>query len=88
MVVGLGFVLLGVDAPEDVHAEEAVGAEGELDHQPQGDPVGAVAEDLVSFAAQDRVEEDATEGNLGTSFVAKGVVDNQVDPCAGDESSQ
>src|SRR5207245_8595603 len=85
---GAGLALLGVEPPEDVQAEEAVLTARELDDQTQGDPVGAVAEDLVPFAAQDGVEEDATEGDPGAALVAEGVVDDQPQAQAGDEGGE
>ena len=88
VVGGLGLVLLGVDSPEDIHTEEAVRAEGQLNHQTQSDPVGAEAEDFVLLAGQHGIEEDAAEGDLGSSFVAEGVVDDQPDTAAGNEGSE
>src|SRR5262249_18465705 len=71
-----------------VQAVEAVLAEGQLDHQAQGDPVGAEAQGLVVLGGQHRVEEDAAEGDPGAALVAEGVVGDQPDAGAWDEGSE
>src|SRR5262249_28996380 len=54
----------------------------------QDDVVDAEAEGLVPLGGEDRVEEDAAEGDLGAALMAEGVVDDQPDDAPGDEVGQ
>ena len=63
----------------------AVGPEGETHDQTQDDVVDAEGEDLEAFAAEDGVEEEAAEGDLGTALVAEGVIDDDPNVASGDE---
>ena len=59
-----------------------------MHHQTQQYLVGAKAEDLVPATAENGVEEDAAEGDLGPTLVTEGVVDGHPDDPAGDQMCQ
>src|SRR5271165_1416117 len=74
----LGFApLFLVDPPQNRQAEVTVRAERKLDDDAEHHPVIAEAKDLMLFRAEDGIKEDTTEGDLGSSFMGKRVVDNR-----------
>src|SRR5262249_24485955 len=83
-----GLPLLALDPPEDRQAEVAVGPPRHRHGEAQHDVVEAEPQDLAAPRGEDRVAEDAAEGDLGPALVAEGVVDDQPDHAAGDQSGE
>ena len=78
--------LLLVDPPQNRQAEVTVRAKRQFDDDAEHHPVVAEAEDLVLFRAQDRIEEDAAKGYLGSSFMGERVIDDCPDADARHQS--
>src|SRR5947209_4064672 len=80
--------LLAEGTPQHGQTVIAVGPKGQAHDQAQDDPVDAKAEDLASLAGQNRVEEDATQGDLGAAFVAQRVINGDPDQAGREEMGE
>ena len=83
-----GLTLLAVESPQHRQAEVTVGTHRHRHSDAQDDPVEAEAQGLVPLRREDRVEEDAAEGDLGAALVAESVVDDQPHDSARDQVAQ
>ncbi len=83
-----GLPLLAVEPPQHRQTEVTVRAHRHRHGDAQDDPVEAEAEGLVLLGREHRVEEDAAEGHLGATLVAKRIVDGYPNDATGDQVSE